>query len=195
MKRLILVRHGETDWTASRRLQGHTDLSLNETGRAQVRTLVPLLTSLAPDVVLTSDLHRATETAAILGYPAAVRLPALREQGLGAWEGNLIDDLLAQSPGAYHDWRAGCHTPPGGEDWAAFCARIEAVLRDAAAQCRQSALIACHGGVIRAALNALIRLPPQHIVPVGPASVTILALDEAGFRLQAFNLRAIALSA
>lgn len=188
MKRLILVRHGETEWNALRRLQGQTDIALSDHGRGQARALAPLVATLAPDLALTSDLRRAAETAALLGYGQAHPTPDLREQSLGEWSGRDIADLLADAPQDYRDWRAGRLTPPGGETWEMFRARVVHALTGAIAGCSQTALAVCHGGVIRAALDGLIGLAPSRIIPVGPASLTILAQDGPDIRLEAFNV-------
>ena len=73
MKRILLVRHGESEWNAVRRLQGQADIDLSQKGRRQAAALAPVVEGLAPDLVLTSDLKRAADTAALLGYPQAVR--------------------------------------------------------------------------------------------------------------------------
>ncbi|TGN67939.1 histidine phosphatase family protein [Paracoccus liaowanqingii] len=187
MKRLILVRHGETEWNAARRLQGQQDIALSEHGRAQALALRPVIATHAPDIAFTSDLRRAAETSALLGHADAVATPRLREQGLGAWEGREIAELMAEDPDAYRGWRAGTNVPARAEGWSTFRSRVEAAMLDAISSCRDVALITCHGGVIRAALDTLIALAPSRIIPVGPGSMSILAHDGSGFRLEAFN--------
>jgi broad specificity phosphatase PhoE len=87
---LLLVRHGETDWNAEGRLQGHTDTPLNELGRRQARALAEELAGDGIEAVYSSDLARARETAEIvgarLGLPVALE-PDLRERDWGTWEG------------------------------------------------------------------------------------------------------------
>ena len=90
MTTLLLVRHGETDWNAAGRLQGHTDRPLNEYGRSQAEALAERLAGDVIDAVYASDLARARETAGIvaarLGLPVAVHAD-LREKNWGNWEG------------------------------------------------------------------------------------------------------------
>jgi probable phosphoglycerate mutase len=186
VKRLILVRHGETAWNAARRLQGQTDVALSDHGRAQARALAPLIAALGPDLALTSDLGRAVETSALLGRADATPCAALRERNLGAWEGCAIAALPEPEVEA---WRAGRLTPPDGETWDAFRGRIDAALRRAVADCARVALATCHGGVVRAAIDALVGIEAALLQPVGPGSVSIVDLDGATFRLKAFNLR------
>lgn len=189
MKRLLLVRHGETEWNALRRLQGQEDIALSAAGEAQARALAPLVASLGPELARTSDLARARQTAALLGHAQAAPLPALREQALGDWEGRQIAEIRAEAPEAYLDWRAGRYTPPGAEPWGEFRRRIGAALDAAFEAAAGPVLIVCHGGVIRAALDVALGLPPSRIIPVGPASMTILAHTGREVRLEAFNLR------
>lgn len=101
MTHLILIRHGETDWNRARRIQGATDIPLNDTGRAQARdaglALGDRLQAETPLVLVSSDLQRAAETAdiigAILGRPVTGRYPELRERSYGEAEGVSIDEL------------------------------------------------------------------------------------------------------
>jgi broad specificity phosphatase PhoE len=87
---LLLVRHGETDWNAEGRLQGHTDTPLNDYGRRQAARLAEELAGDGIDAVYSSDLSRARETAEIvaahLGLPVVIE-PGLREKNWGSWEG------------------------------------------------------------------------------------------------------------
>jgi broad specificity phosphatase PhoE len=97
MTTLLLVRHGETDWNAEGKLQGHTDRPLNDYGRRQARALAKRLAGEEIEAVYASDLSRARETAEILGaqlgLPVAVD-PDLREKNWGNWEGLTADERL-----------------------------------------------------------------------------------------------------
>jgi broad specificity phosphatase PhoE len=94
---LLLVRHGETDWNAEGRLQGHTDRPLNDYGREQAKALAVELADQGVAAVYASDLARARETAEIvgerLGLPVVVD-PDLREKNWGTWEGLTSDERL-----------------------------------------------------------------------------------------------------
>jgi broad specificity phosphatase PhoE len=97
MTTLLLVRHGETDWNAEGRLQGHTDRPLNDYGRRQATDLADRLAGEEIAAIYASDLARATETAEIvgarLGLPVVVD-PDLREKNWGSWEGLTSDERL-----------------------------------------------------------------------------------------------------
>jgi probable phosphoglycerate mutase len=187
MKRILLVRHGESEWNAVRRLQGQADIGLSERGHEQASALAPMVATYKPQLVLTSDLKRASATAGLLGYSDARHEPLLREQNVGAWTGTEIADLMADAPEAYRGWRAGTFAPDGGEIWADFRARVGSVLQSAIAAEEETVLMVCHGGVIRAALDFTLGLPPSRIIPVGPASLTILAFAKGEPRLEVFN--------
>ena len=188
MRRLFLVRHGESEWNAVRRLQGQADIALSSQGEAQAIALAATVAQLAPDRVITSDLRRAHQTASLLGYPDARQDARLREVNVGDWTGLPIADIIATDAEAYRGWRAGTFAPPGGEHWQDFSLRTaNAVLSESGTAKRL--LVVCHGGVIRALLQTLLGLAPKRIIPVGPGSLTILANKpaETEMRLEVFN--------
>lgn len=189
MKRLLLVRHGESEWNAVRRLQGQADIELSEKGRQQARALATTVASLKPDRVLTSNLKRARDTATLLGFSSAQPTPELREIDVGDWTASLISEIVERERENYRGWRAGTYVPPGGEAWDDFTARTEGAVRGALLDAERL-LVVCHGGVIRALLQALIGLGPEKILPVGPASLSILKIDgRQEARLELFNFR------
>jgi probable phosphoglycerate mutase len=150
---LLLTRHGETDWNAQRRWQGHSDPPLNERGREQARELAATLDGV--DVIYASDLARARETAEILGrrLGLAVRLdPRLRERSFGAWEGKTWDELEERFAEALDRWRAGeTHGPDDAEPYQDFSRRVESFLEDILARHPgEMVLVVGHGGSIRA---------------------------------------------
>lgn len=182
--RLLLVRHGETAWNAEHRLQGDHDVPLSDVGRAQARALGPLVASHAPERVVVSPLSRARETAELLGHPATACDPRWQEAHLGGWTGRQASELPES---AYTDWRAGRHTPPGGESFAELTARVVAAV-DALDRSAGTTLVVTHGGPIRALCHHLLGLHPALVVPVAPASLTALDLGDAGPRLRSYNL-------
>jgi probable phosphoglycerate mutase len=190
--RLLFVRHGQSEWNAGRVLQGQADIPLSDLGRAQAASLAEVVQSLSPCRAITSDLVRASATAEILGYPAARPEPALREINVGSWQGRSIPELMIEAPEAYAGWRAGSYRPDGGEDWGSFVGRVEdAIRRECNTDDAKTLLVVCHGGVIRAAMEALLGLHPRNVLPVGPASLTVLRLPErlGAAKLELYNFR------
>ena len=183
---LLFVRHGESAFNAQGKLAGQADVPLSEHGRAQVQALAPLVQSYMPDRVLSSDLLRTRQTAELLGYEQAACAPGWREMDLGDWTSADVAALQAENADQYAGWRAGEFTPPGGECWADFVARIDGALAAARLEDGERLLISTHGGVIRAVCSLLVDLPPRRIVPVSPASLTVFECGDSP-RLVAYN--------
>ena len=187
MTLLYIVRHGQSAWNATGRLQGQADVALSAHGRDQVLALRRWLSGLSFDRVIASDLARTRETAALLGFADAEPDPGLREIDVGAWQGQYADRLDRE---AYLGWRRGRHTPPDGEPWEAFCARVtgalEAQVRRTAAAA-EAVLVVAHGGVVRALMACWIGLDPSRLEVVSPAAVTILSTPPTP-RLIGYNL-------
>jgi broad specificity phosphatase PhoE len=171
--RLIIVRHGESTWNAEGRLQGQADPPLSEQGRREAAALAPALDVAAPDRVVSSDLVRARETAALLGHPDAPVDPRLREIDVGEWAGRPLAEL---PQGSEPSWRAGPLTPPGGESWEEFAARVADTL-DELLDGGGPRLIVAHGGVVRAAVAYLTRADARRLHGPANASVTVLGRD------------------
>jgi probable phosphoglycerate mutase len=151
---ILLARHGETDWNSERRWQGHADRPLNDVGREQARELAESLADRTIDVVYSSDLLRAHETALIvadrLGLPVDVD-PGLREVDVGDWSGRVHSEIEGLDPDGYRRWREGGKGWAGGESYEEMGERVvAAVLRLAARHPGEAVLIVTHGGSIRA---------------------------------------------
>jgi broad specificity phosphatase PhoE len=150
---LLLTRHGETDWNAERRWQGHSDPPLNERGREQARELAAALDGV--DVIYSSDLARARETADILAERLGleVRLdPRLRERSFGAWEGQTWEELEELDGDALQQWMAGeTHGPDDAEPYEEFSRRVDSFLDEVLRRHpTERVLVVGHGGSIRA---------------------------------------------
>ncbi|MGE0396938.1 MAG: histidine phosphatase family protein [Kofleriaceae bacterium] len=152
-RRIVIARHGQTAWNALGRLQGHTDIELDEVGRTQARELAAHLRAMSIASVWTSDLCRARETGAIvatalgLGEPRVE--PELRERRFGVFEGLTRDECAAQHPDAWRAWLESTTAPPGGEPREDAVARMERALRRIAIEAPSPALVVSHGGVMR----------------------------------------------
>jgi probable phosphoglycerate mutase len=169
MRRLVYVaRHGETDWNAQMRWQGHTDVPLNETGRAQARALAQALRSSGLAAVVTSDLSRAHETARIvaveLGLAVAYVDPALRERAFGVFEGLTREECETLHAEAWGAWLDSKRPPRGGEAHEALTKRVVAAVGRVAACVATDhapALVVTHGAALRALVTATTgQVPP-----------------------------------
>ncbi len=186
--RLLLVRHGQSEWNAARRLQGQADIGLSELGRSQADALRPVIDRIGPCRAISSDLQRVEETARRIGSTTPRLIGALREIDVGDWTGRAIDDIRAEDETLYQGWRAGTTSPPGGEPWATFAERVSAVIEDERRTPCRNLLVVCHGGVIRAILQRYVGIDPAHIIPVAPASLSALRLGNGKLpRLELFN--------
>lgn len=188
MTTLLLVRHGSTEWNASGRLQGTTDIALSPEGEREALRLRPLVDAWSPSVAVASPLQRAATTARLLVGHEVAADPRLVEVGLGRWEGCTSAEI-GDDEGA---WRRGELVPPGGEMPAVAAERIRAALDDAIAlggsDPGSAVLVVTHGGVVRAALSALVGLAPRHIAPVPPASLTVVDLAGGVPRLRSLGV-------
>lgn len=174
LRRLVLLRHGQTDYNAAGRMQGHLDSHLTVLGRAQADAVGPMIAVLAPDRLLASDLSRAHDTATAVGAAVGLAVtvdPRLRETHLGDWQGLTVADVEAKWPGAIAAWRSDpAWTPPGGES------RIDVVRRslpvideldEAYADPDGTTVAVAHGGVIAGLVCALLGLPPHTWPSIG----------------------------
>ena len=154
MTELLLVRHGETDWNRDRRFQGHADPPLNETGREQARALAAELAGEGIELVYTSDLIRARETAEIVAALIGVSVHPvreLREIDVGEWEGLTWPEIEERYPEGARSWRERGYGWDSGETYDQLGERVVAALRRIAADHpEQRLLVVGHGGTIRA---------------------------------------------
>ena len=163
-----MVRHGETDWNRERRFQGHADVPLNASGRAQVAALAEQLVGQRFAAAYTSPLRRATESAEILGVRlglVAVPSDALKEVDVGSWSGLTAPEIERRYPDGYSrwiDWRVeGWHD---GEQYEDFSRRVVGGLLEIAARHPDEQVLAVtHGGPIRSALAAALDLSPDEL--------------------------------
>jgi glucosyl-3-phosphoglycerate phosphatase len=179
--RLILVRHGQSTHNAQARLQGQADPELSQAGRAEAQLLRPLFTCFEAQRVITSDLRRATETAAIIGFPEARRDARFREIDVGSWAGRALSEFPDEAATA---WRGGHLHADDGESWADLQGRVGGALDELLAA-GDTWVIVCHGGVVRAALSHVTGADPRRVAGPANASVTIVRAGEPP-RLEAY---------
>ena len=182
MTLIYLVRHGETDWNREHRIQGSTDIALNDTGRDQAATTGELLSTRAWDGVYASPLSRAYETGAIiarrLGLPEPGVVPEVAERRYGEAEGLTGDEIDARFPG---------DTPvPGRETREEVAARtIPALVALAERHPGESIVVVSHGGVIRTVLMEVA--PEAPFEPIRNGSVHSFRHTDGTLDLVAFD--------
>jgi broad specificity phosphatase PhoE len=167
--RLILIRHGETDWNREGRLQGGQDIPLNDLGREQAAEAAERLRKLVPGFAtldfIGSPMHRARETMDILRAelglaPGAYRTDdRLKELTFGSWEGFTWRDIrkAEREQAQLRERDKWSFVPPGGESYAMLAERV----RPALEELPRETVIVSHGGVARAILALVGAVPPQ----------------------------------
>jgi broad specificity phosphatase PhoE len=206
VRTLILLRHGQTEWNASDRMQGQIDTDLTELGRRQAKEAARELVSRNAIAIVSSDLRRAYDTASALADHIAlpvVKDARLRETNLGDWEGLNHLDVDADYPGARVAWRLDAsYTPPGGESKLEVGARSLPVVQELFADRQdwpgRTIILVAHGGLIAALTAALLDLPPRNWPALGGLANTSWvqlsshgpSIDQPGWRLDVWNAAA-----
>ncbi|MGP9539315.1 histidine phosphatase family protein [Brachybacterium sp. AOP43-C2-M15] len=161
--RLVLVRHGQTDYNRQGRLQGQVDIPLNAAGIRQAESLAATVTENPPDVVIASPLERAVETARIATRGTGLEIitdEAFLERGFGQWEGLKGEEIRTRWPAEHADWRA--HRPVRGlgvEDRPEVGERVAAACRDLVSRhAGGTVMVVAHGAAITLGITALLGL-------------------------------------
>lgn len=177
-----LVRHGETDWNRERRIQGSTDIPLNDTGREQARATGALLASRRWTALVASPLSRASETARLIGAEVGLGEPELEpriaERDYGQAEGLTGPEIDAMFPDGAD--------VPDREPREAVAERAVAALHDLAARHPgEAVIVVAHGGVIRSVLETVA--PGRHREPITNGSVHSFRHADGALELVAFD--------
>ncbi|THF60713.1 histidine phosphatase family protein [Pseudothauera rhizosphaerae] len=196
---VCLVRHGETPWNAERRLQGHLDVPLNETGMAQAHATARNLAGRSFSALYVSDLARALQTAIPIARAAGIEaqpMAALRERHYGIFQGLTYAEAAERFPDAYRRFEArepDFAFPGGGESLLAFADRIGGALTELARRhSGESILVVTHGGVLDVAhrLSTGKALATARDFPIPNAALNWLGFDaDRGWRLIAWAER------
>lgn len=171
VRRLVLLRHGQTEYNAGSRMQGQLDTELSDLGRDQAVAAAEVLAKRQPLLIVSSDLKRALDTAVTLG--ARVGLPVavderLRETHLGDWQGLNHLEVDAAAPGARLAWRDDARwAPHGGESRVDVAARSVPLVAELVAAQQEwgiegpehPVVLVAHGGLIAALTAGLLGLP------------------------------------
>ena len=160
---ILLIRHGQTDWNAQGRWQGHNDIPLNETGQAQAQALARRLASWPIQAVYASDLKRAAMTAVSVAT-ALNQQPILdslwRERDVGDFGGLTSQEVRDRFPDIWATMKNGLLAPPNGEGWQALRARAVAAFKQVAAR-HEGAMVAVvsHGGTLANVIAHVLQIP------------------------------------
>ena len=162
--RIVLWRHGQTDWNVENRFQGHSDIPLNKVGHYQASEAAKVLAALRPDRIISSDLIRAQETAAPLAGLTDIKVeinPNLRETDGGLWEGKLASENRATHGELFANWYEGGDEPAGvtGERRSDVAKRAVAVIEKETTNFSGTIVFVTHGGTVRSVLGSILKLP------------------------------------
>ena len=174
--RVLLWRHGQTDWNMINRFQGHSDIPLNDVGRYQVKHAAEILAGMNPTAIISSDLGRARATAQALadlvGLPVTTH-ENLRETNGGLWEGKTGKENRAEDFQNFIRWIDGDDNPAGttGERRSEVAARaVGVIMKELEGKTDQLLVVATHGGTARCVLGELLKLPLSHWGVIGGLS-------------------------
>jgi probable phosphoglycerate mutase len=190
-QRVFIWRHGRTVWNAERRFQGQADPPLDDVGRGQAAQAAALLASLRPEVIISSDLQRAAQTAEALRMVSGIEPtfdPRLRERSLGHWEGLTRDEVAERYPQELEDWVTGRDVKSrGGESREQVAERSSAAFAEIA-DCATAVLVT-HSATALALTSQLLHLSQAvHVLgPLANCHWTELQVQGAGWRLRAHN--------
>ena len=195
-RRVVLWRHGRTEWNASGRFQGQLDPPLDQVGRAQAAAAASVLAGMRPAVIVTSDQVRARDTALALadglGMPV-LEDPRLREINLGTWQGLTRKEAREQFPDEYAAWQTGEDVRRGGgENYSEVGRRAAEALKDAVGGVPDGGVVVAvaHGGTIRAAIGTVLDLDVLdwwRLAPLGNTRWSVLFENRRGWQLEEHN--------
>ncbi|BBH66554.1 phosphoglycerate mutase [Actinoplanes sp. OR16] len=195
--RLIVWRHGNTDWNAGSRVQGQTDVPLNELGRRQAVEAAELLAALRPDAIVASDLSRAADTAAALAARTGHTVTydeRLRERFFGAWQGLTTAEVAARRPDEFARWKAGNDVVGGDvETLDDLGKRVADGLQDAARLAPGGVVVAAtHGAAARQGIAHLLGWPVSQVRTLRALQnchwVELTLSDDGAWQLSAYNV-------
>jgi len=187
--RILIVRHGETEWNAAGRVQGWTDSCLSDRGRAQAARLAARLAATSLAAVYASDLSRARDTALALAGEwnlPVITQPGLRERCYGDWEGLTPRELETRYPDGWHRYHVQRDLNarvPGGENWEEVFARFLPVLHQIIADHpgpEETVALVGHGGSLRAGILDALNAPLATLLRLRLDNASLSRLDYRG---------------
>ena len=178
---IYLIRHGQTDWNTAGKIQGSTDIPLNETGRGQARCLARGMRSRPVARIFSSTLGRALETAGAVGEEQQVEIEpieGLEEVGFGKWEGMTWKEIEVLYPEEYRRWLLNPVevSPPGGElqgEIRLRCKKAMDTILSMAAETKGDIAVVSHGATLAYIIEYLMRDHPlEEEIIVNNVSIT-----------------------
>ena len=182
---LVVVRHGDTEWSLNGRHTSHTDLPLEPSGVRRAETLAPVLAEFEFARVLCSPLQRARQTAEMAGFGDRIEItPDLTEWDYGDYEGLTSDQIHVDRPG----WQLWTDGAPGGESPDQAAARADSVIADAVASAGDVLMFA-HGHILRVLVARWIAEPPSAGArfKLNPATLSILGHEHENRVVERWN--------
>jgi broad specificity phosphatase PhoE len=196
MRRVVLLRHGRTEWNATGRFQGQMESPLDVVGKAQAEAAAIAVAPMRPDAVVSSDLSRALDTAAVVAAECGVAVAVdqrLREINLGAWEGLTRAEAREQYTEEYTRWQAGEDARRGGgETYAEVGARCVECIEEWFERLGSGSLLVAvtHGSAARATIGTMIGMDPDtwwRLAPLSNCRWSLLADIGRGWRIEEHN--------
>ena len=194
-KKILLVRHGETEWNSLSRFQGQIDIPLNDEGLRQARRLSARFEGWGPSVIYSSPLSRARKTAELIAVGASqapfVLLDGLAEMGFGSWEGRSIREVESEDPGRFKEWMNSPFEcpPPEGEPHGLLEKRVRESLEEITSAEGERMVVVSHGGILRIILALLFDIPLSTVwrMRVTNCSVTGVHMKKDRYSLAFLN--------
>ncbi len=195
---IYIVRHGETDWNIQELMQGHTDVPLNTNGIKQAEEIARDLKDIYLDVIYSSPLSRALETATIINTYHKIKIicdDAIRERQFGSLEGKTYKEVIEFHPALIFSetWNYPDYRPPGGESVNDIKKRIvyfsNKILKKHSGK---SVLIVSHGVALRILIGSFLGTPPEQFTKLRMknAALTIIEISKGIPTLHVINWQA-----
>ena len=182
IKKFLLVRHGLTEWNDVHKFQGSTDIPLSEAGLAQAEKTARRIEGWPVDVVYTSPLIRARQTAEVIAvrhHRDPIVMDDLTEVNFGSWEGSSFRKRLEDNDDSLLKWIADpfFNTPPGAEPWDSIRRRTEQAVNTALDSGHKHVVIVTHGGIMRALLVAFLGLDPHTVWKIKSSNCSLTGIE------------------
>ncbi|MCP5096041.1 MAG: histidine phosphatase family protein [Chloroflexi bacterium] len=191
---LLLIRHGQTDWNVAGRWQGHADIPLNETGKAQANALAERLADWPIKAIYSSDLMRCVQTATAVSNTTGITPiynPIWRERDVGEFSGFTSQQVREKFPEVWKNAKRGMVDPPNGEAFLDLRKRSMAAFEETIAQHNGDMIaVFSHGGVLHTLIAQIIGIDKDEFGRFtlrGNTGISIIEIEEHGARLTLLN--------